>query len=49
MIVDLKRKNDELKVKLRKMALAEFNGNDEDNGLVYFFTYAHEGYEVCEL
>ncbi|XP_037403413.1 CAP-Gly domain-containing linker protein 1 isoform X3 [Pygocentrus nattereri] len=29
-IVDLQRKNDELKVKLKKMALAEFNGNEEN-------------------
>ncbi|CAL8326873.1 unnamed protein product [Boreogadus saida] len=28
-IVDLQRKNEELKVKLKKMALAEFNGNDD--------------------
>ncbi|XP_037835376.1 CAP-Gly domain-containing linker protein 1 isoform X2 [Kryptolebias marmoratus] len=27
-IVDLQRKNDELKIKLKKLALAEFNGND---------------------
>jgi len=27
-IVDLQRKNEELKVKLKKMALTEFNGND---------------------
>ncbi|XP_026799639.3 CAP-Gly domain-containing linker protein 1 isoform X1 [Pangasianodon hypophthalmus] len=31
-IVDLQRKNEDLKVKLKKMALAEFNGNDENNG-----------------
>ncbi|XP_053500464.1 CAP-Gly domain-containing linker protein 1 isoform X1 [Ictalurus furcatus] len=31
-IVDLQRKNEELKVKLKKMALAEFNGNDENDG-----------------
>ncbi|XP_076876842.1 restin isoform X2 [Brachyhypopomus gauderio] len=29
-IVDLQRKNEELKVKLKKMALAKFNGNDDD-------------------
>ncbi|XP_061913327.1 CAP-Gly domain-containing linker protein 1-like isoform X2 [Entelurus aequoreus] len=28
-IVDLQRKNEELKVKLKKLALAEFNGNDD--------------------
>ncbi|XP_063065816.1 CAP-Gly domain-containing linker protein 1 [Engraulis encrasicolus] len=32
-IVDLQRKNQELKAKLEKMVLAEFNGNDEDDGL----------------
>ncbi|GAA6107732.1 CAP-Gly domain-containing linker protein 1-like isoform X1 [Tachysurus ichikawai] len=32
-IVDLQRKNEELKVKLKKLALAEFNGNDENDGL----------------
>nr|XP_055063588.1 CAP-Gly domain-containing linker protein 1 isoform X2 [Misgurnus anguillicaudatus] len=32
-IVDLQRKNEELKVKLKKIALTEFNGNDEDDGL----------------
>ncbi|XP_043087445.1 CAP-Gly domain-containing linker protein 1 isoform X2 [Puntigrus tetrazona] len=32
-IVDLQRKNEELKVKLKKMALTEFNGNDENEGL----------------
>ncbi|CAL8318296.1 unnamed protein product [Lota lota] len=32
-IVDLQRKNEELKVKLKKMALAEFNGNDATDGL----------------
>ncbi|XP_035391305.1 CAP-Gly domain-containing linker protein 1 isoform X1 [Electrophorus electricus] len=32
-IVDLQRKNEELKVKLKKMALAEFNGNDEDGSV----------------
>ncbi|XP_041916383.1 CAP-Gly domain-containing linker protein 1 isoform X1 [Alosa sapidissima] len=32
-IVDLQRKNEDLKGKLKKMALAEFNGNDEDDGL----------------
>ncbi|XP_036451165.1 CAP-Gly domain-containing linker protein 1 isoform X1 [Colossoma macropomum] len=31
-IVDLQRKNEELKVKLKKMALAEFNGNEENEG-----------------
>ncbi|KAI5624412.1 CAP-Gly domain-containing linker protein 1 [Silurus asotus] len=31
-IVDLQRKNEELKVKLKKIALAEFTGNDENNG-----------------
>ena len=31
-IVDLQRKNGELKVKLEKMVLTEFNGNDEDEG-----------------
>ncbi|XP_037547707.1 CAP-Gly domain-containing linker protein 1 [Nematolebias whitei] len=31
-IVDLQRKNEELKVKLKKLALAEFNGNDETGG-----------------
>lgn len=31
-IVDLQRKNEELKVKLKKLALAEFNGNDETDG-----------------
>ncbi|KAF7644789.1 hypothetical protein LDENG_00215690 [Lucifuga dentata] len=31
-IVDLQRKNEELKVKLKKLALAEFNGNDEKDG-----------------
>ncbi|KAK7120986.1 hypothetical protein R3I94_020838 [Phoxinus phoxinus] len=30
-IVDLQRKNEELKVKLKKMALTEFNGNDEND------------------
>ncbi|XP_073685200.1 CAP-Gly domain-containing linker protein 1 isoform X2 [Garra rufa] len=33
-IVDLQRKNEELKVKLKKMALTEFNGNEENDGLV---------------
>ncbi|XP_056874626.1 CAP-Gly domain-containing linker protein 1 isoform X3 [Takifugu flavidus] len=33
-IVDLQRKNEELKVKLKKLALAEFNGNDDDDGFV---------------
>ncbi|XP_023839325.1 CAP-Gly domain-containing linker protein 1 isoform X2 [Salvelinus sp. IW2-2015] len=32
-IVDLQRKNEELKVKLKKMVLAEFNGNDGPDGL----------------
>ncbi|XP_042589141.1 CAP-Gly domain-containing linker protein 1-like isoform X2 [Cyprinus carpio] len=32
-IVDLQRKNEELKVKLKKMALTEFIGNDENDGL----------------
>ncbi|XP_042158074.1 CAP-Gly domain-containing linker protein 1 isoform X1 [Oncorhynchus tshawytscha] len=32
-IVDLQRKNEELKVKLKKMVLAEFNGNDGIDGL----------------
>ncbi|KAK9968721.1 hypothetical protein ABG768_003029 [Culter alburnus] len=32
-IVDLQRKNEELKVKLKKMALTEFNGNDDNDGL----------------
>ncbi|KAM7368629.1 hypothetical protein PAMP_012949 [Pampus punctatissimus] len=31
-IVDLQRKNEELKVKLKKLALAEFNSNDGTNG-----------------
>ncbi|XP_030623923.1 CAP-Gly domain-containing linker protein 1 [Chanos chanos] len=31
-IVDLQRKNEELKVKLEKMVLTEFNGNDENDG-----------------
>ncbi|XP_058268294.1 CAP-Gly domain-containing linker protein 1-like isoform X2 [Hemibagrus wyckioides] len=31
-IVDLQRKNEELKVKLKKLALAEFNGNEDNNG-----------------
>lgn len=31
-IVDLQRKNEELKVKLKKLVLAEFNGNDEAEG-----------------
>lgn len=31
-IVDLQRKNEELKMKLKKLALAEFNGNDETDG-----------------
>ncbi|XP_066506860.1 CAP-Gly domain-containing linker protein 1 isoform X2 [Hoplias malabaricus] len=33
-IVDLQRKNEELKVKLKKMALAEFNGNEDNEGEV---------------
>uniref|UniRef100_H3D7L6 CAP-Gly domain-containing protein n=1 Tax=Tetraodon nigroviridis TaxID=99883 RepID=H3D7L6_TETNG len=32
-IVDLQRKNEELKIKLKKLALAEFNGNEESDGL----------------
>ncbi|XP_072310409.1 CAP-Gly domain-containing linker protein 1 isoform X2 [Eucyclogobius newberryi] len=32
-IVDLQRKNEELKIKLKKLALSEFNGNDETEGL----------------
>ncbi|RVE66141.1 hypothetical protein OJAV_G00123560 [Oryzias javanicus] len=32
-IVDLQRKNEELKIKLKKLALAEFNGNDGTDGL----------------
>ncbi|CAM4728925.1 unnamed protein product [Leuciscus chuanchicus] len=32
-IVDLQRKNEELKVKLKKMVLTEFNGNDENDDL----------------
>lgn len=31
-IVDLQRKNEDLKIKLKKLALAEFNGNDENDG-----------------
>lgn len=31
-IVDLQRKNEELKIKLKKLALAEFNGNDDTDG-----------------
>lgn len=31
-IVDLQRKNEELKIKLKKMALSEFNGNDDTDG-----------------
>lgn len=31
-IVDLQRKNEDLKVKLKKLALAEFNGNDDNDG-----------------
>lgn len=48
-IVDLQRKNEELKVKLKKMALAEFNGNDENDGWVHFITDPHAGYDVYEL
>ncbi|XP_031731009.1 CAP-Gly domain-containing linker protein 1 [Anarrhichthys ocellatus] len=33
-IVDLQRKNEELKIKLKKLALAEFNGNDGPDGFV---------------
>ncbi|XP_078127322.1 restin isoform X2 [Sander vitreus] len=33
-IVDLQRKNEELKIKLKKLALAEFNGNDGTDGFV---------------
>ncbi|XP_068429858.1 CAP-Gly domain-containing linker protein 1 isoform X2 [Clinocottus analis] len=33
-IVDLQRKNEELKVKLKKLAVAEFNGNDGTDGLL---------------
>ncbi|XP_041666499.1 CAP-Gly domain-containing linker protein 1 isoform X2 [Cheilinus undulatus] len=33
-IVDLQRKNEELKIKLKKLALAEFNGNDGTDGLI---------------
>ncbi|XP_034402568.1 LOW QUALITY PROTEIN: CAP-Gly domain-containing linker protein 1 [Cyclopterus lumpus] len=33
-IVDLQRKNEELKIKLKKIAVAEFNGNDGTDGLV---------------
>ncbi|TSM28126.1 CAP-Gly domain-containing linker protein 1 [Bagarius yarrelli] len=29
-IIDLQKKNEELKVKLKKLAMAEFNGNDEN-------------------
>uniref|UniRef100_A0AAV2IWB7 CAP-Gly domain-containing protein n=1 Tax=Knipowitschia caucasica TaxID=637954 RepID=A0AAV2IWB7_KNICA len=32
-IVDLQRKNEELKIKLKKLALSEFNGNDMTEGL----------------
>lgn len=32
-IVDLQRKNEDLKTKLKKMVLAEFNGNDGTDGL----------------
>lgn len=31
-IVDLQRKNEDLKVKLKKLALAEFNANDDNDG-----------------
>ncbi|KAK7895493.1 hypothetical protein WMY93_020818 [Mugilogobius chulae] len=31
-IVDLQRKNEELKIKLKKLALSEFNGNDDTEG-----------------
>ncbi|XP_026153774.1 CAP-Gly domain-containing linker protein 1 isoform X2 [Mastacembelus armatus] len=31
-IVDLQRKNEDLKIKLKKLALAEFNGNDGPDG-----------------
>lgn len=31
-IVDLQRKNEELKIKLKKLALSEFNGNDDTDG-----------------
>nr|XP_015798996.2 CAP-Gly domain-containing linker protein 1 isoform X1 [Nothobranchius furzeri] len=31
-IVDLQRKNEELKIKLKKLALSEFNGNEETDG-----------------
>lgn len=33
-IVDLQRKNEELKIKLKKLALAEFNGNDGADGFI---------------
>ncbi|XP_068562531.1 CAP-Gly domain-containing linker protein 1 isoform X1 [Cebidichthys violaceus] len=33
-IVDLQRKNEELKIKLKKLVLAEFNGNDGTDGFV---------------
>ncbi|KAM6976223.1 CAP-Gly domain-containing linker protein 1 [Tautogolabrus adspersus] len=33
-IVDLQRKNEELKIKLKKLALAEFNGNDGTDGFM---------------
>lgn len=33
-IVDLQRKNEELKIKLKKLALSEFNGNDETDEYV---------------
>ncbi|XP_028319367.1 CAP-Gly domain-containing linker protein 1 isoform X2 [Gouania willdenowi] len=32
-IIDLQRKNEELKIKLKKLALAEFNGNDGTDGI----------------
>uniref|UniRef100_UPI0037E81535 CAP-Gly domain-containing linker protein 1 isoform X2 n=1 Tax=Semicossyphus pulcher TaxID=241346 RepID=UPI0037E81535 len=33
-IVDLQRKNEELKIKLKKLALSEFNGNDGTDGFI---------------
>ncbi|XP_034565566.1 CAP-Gly domain-containing linker protein 1 isoform X2 [Notolabrus celidotus] len=33
-IVDLQRKNEELKIKLKKLALAEFNGNEGTDGFI---------------
>lgn len=47
-IVDLQRKNEELKVKLKKMVLAEFTGNDENNGWVDFMSDPRAEYEVYE-